>query len=239
MCTVTYIPQDKGFILTSNRDEAPARAAELLCQEERNGMLITYPKDEGAGGSWIAASSLGQVVCLLNGAYEKHERTPPYKRSRGLMVLSFFDYAGINDFVSHYDFAGMEPFTFLMMDKGELWELRWMGEEMTFRQLDTNNRHIWSSATLYDAAMQQKRRSWFDDWGRKGDFSAASILDFHRNGGEGNPYFDIVMNRNNIVCSISITQIIVSESLLLTHLNLIDGTVKKRNLIVKNEKVCG
>ena len=238
MCTVTFIPQEEGFILTSNRDEAPARAAETLFQEMKNDVLITYPKDKGAGGTWIAASSSGQVVCLLNGAYEKHEHTPPYKRSRGLMVLSFFDYKGVSDFVSRYDFEGMEPFTFLMAEQDELWELRWMGAEMSLKQMDEKSEHIWSSATLYDAKMQEKRNAWFDAWKEKSDNSATSIMNFHLYAGEGNPEIDIVMNRNNIVRSISITQILVANSLCMSHLNLLDNTVKKISLNLNNEKVC-
>ncbi len=238
MCTVTYIPQDNGFILTSNRDEAPARAAETLFQEMKNDVLITYPKDEGAGGTWIAASSVGQVVCLLNGAYEKHQRTPPYKRSRGLMVLSFFDYNGVTDFVTNYDFEGMEPFTFLMVEQEQLWELRWMGAEMTLKRMDEKNNHIWSSATLYDDEMQKKRRDWFEAWEEKADYSPDAIMDFHRNAGEGDPEIDIVMNRNNIVRSISITQILMTDFLCMRHFNLLDDSVKTISLNLNNEKVC-
>lgn len=238
MCTVTFIPQKEGFILTSNRDEAPARAAETLFQEMKNGVLITYPKDEGAGGTWVAASSSGRVVCLLNGAYEKHERTPPYKRSRGLMVLSFFEYKGVADFVSQYDFEGMEPFTFLMVEHEQLWVLRWMGAEMSLKQMDEKSRHIWSSATLYDSEMQKKRNAWFEAWEEKEDYSAGAILDFHQYAGEGNPEIDIVMNRNNIVRSISITQILMTDTLCMSHLNLLDNTTKKISLNLNNEKVC-
>lgn len=239
MCTVTYIPLEEGFVLTSNRDEAPSRAANIIFQEERNGNLLTYPRDEGAGGTWIAASSSGQLVCLLNGAYEKHERNPPYKRSRGLMVLSFFDYNGIHNFVSEYDFEGMEPFTFLMIEEDQLWELRWTGTEKTLKRMDTKSRHIWSSATLYDGAMRSQRKGWFEEWEEKNDWSPASILKFHRHGGIGDPNVDIVMNRNNIVRSVSITQVLMSDISCMSHFDLMNGSIKKKGIKVNNEKVCG
>ena len=105
MCTVTYIPQPGGhFVLTSNRDENAARSPQSLDSEVIGAAKLLFPRDTGAGGTWIAASDSNRVVCLLNGAFVKHQHQPPYKRSRGTMVLDFFRFATAESFFENYDF---------------------------------------------------------------------------------------------------------------------------------------
>ncbi len=99
MCTVTYISPAPGqFILTSNRDEAPSRGATRLAVEERNGKKIIFPQDPAAGGTWIAAANNQRMVCLLNGAFEAHNRQTPYRLSRGIMVLESFTFPSATAF---------------------------------------------------------------------------------------------------------------------------------------------
>ena len=96
-------------MLTSNRDENAARSPQHLDREEigpkgASGARLVFPRDTAAGGTWIAASDSNRVVCLLNGAFEKHHHRPPYRRSRGLMVLDFFRFATSVAFFEKYNF---------------------------------------------------------------------------------------------------------------------------------------
>ncbi|HAD11338.1 MAG TPA: hypothetical protein DCF33_02760, partial [Saprospirales bacterium] len=111
MCTVTYLPLSNGFILTHNRDEAPARSPKSIVRE--GSPAILFPRDTHAGGTWIACSQSGRTACLLNGAFVLHRRQPPYRRSRGLLLLDFFDWKNADDFFAEYDLHNIEPFTFL------------------------------------------------------------------------------------------------------------------------------
>ncbi|HMQ62211.1 MAG TPA: NRDE family protein [Flavilitoribacter sp.] len=207
MCTVTFLPRENGnFVLTSNRDEAPKRSPQSLSTTFRSGQELLFPKDTRAGGTWIAASSDNRLVCVLNGAFEKHAHQPPYRRSRGLMALDFFDYANPADFAREYHWEGIEPFTLIVWDRGQLWEIRWDEKKLHQLELKADQPHIWSSATLYPAPIQAKRREWFAGWlkGRT-DFPKDAVLDFHRNTGDGDPWNDLVMDRNGKVCTVSIT----------------------------------
>lgn len=209
MCTVTYLPtSEDNFILTSNRDEAPKRSAEEFSTLTKKEIQIVFPQDKGAGGTWIAMSSSNRVVCLLNGAFKKHKHQPPYKRSRGIMLLDFFDFSKAEIFFKKYDFEGMEPFTFIIAEYDQLWELRWDEKKLHILELDAKNSHIWASSTLYDEVFQQKRRDWFEDWKKaaNGHFSE-KILDFHFNAGEGDAWNDVQMNRNEKVKTIGITRV--------------------------------
>jgi len=123
MCTVTYLPRPSGFILTHNRDEAPARSSQTIVREKTpGGQTLIFPRDTLAGGTWIATSRAGRTVCLLNGAFVLHKRVLPYRRSRGLILLDFFDWENPDDFFCDYDFEGIEPFTLLFFAQAQLSE---------------------------------------------------------------------------------------------------------------------
>ncbi|MEM9918818.1 MAG: NRDE family protein [Bacteroidota bacterium] len=210
MCTVSYLPKSNGsFILTSNRDEAPSRATHKVVEQSlENGIRLLFPQDPQSGGTWIALSDTGRLICLLNGAFEQHRRQPPYRRSRGLLVLDVFEYASLETFFQSYELDGIEPFTMVIVEEGMLYEFRWDGEQSYLEQLEAQQAHIWSSATLYDATYRLKRKALFDQWlMRQPDYEVESILDFHRGGGTGDPDNDFVMNRQNIVRTVSITSV--------------------------------
>lgn len=210
MCTVSFLPLgESSFMLTSNRDESPNRSpAELT----RQGQLL-YPKDTLAGGTWLCAKDNSSLVCLLNGAFIKHKHQPPYRRSRGLVVLDFFEQANAESFFQTYDFDGIEPFTMVIWQRGQLWELRWDEVKAHFTSLSPDAPHFWSSATLYPPTVQARRLSWFENWlATKPRFTRESIVSFHKTGGDGDIENDLVMNRQNIVQTVSITNVIYSPS---------------------------
>ena len=112
MCTVTYLPTNDGdFIFTSNRDEDPRRAVgDLQHINSPEGKKLLLPKDR-AGGSWIALSQTGRLACILNGAFTKHQRKLSYRKSRGLILIDFFDWPDALSFWQDYNLIKIEPFT--------------------------------------------------------------------------------------------------------------------------------
>src|SRR5688572_4604888 len=88
MCTVTFIPGSQGILLTSNRDEKIERATAVYpASYVFPPGNIMFPKDADAGGTWMAVHENGNAIVLLNGGIIKHIPTPPYRKSRGLIVL--------------------------------------------------------------------------------------------------------------------------------------------------------
>jgi len=175
---------------------------------------LLFPKDKKAGGSWIATSNDDRLVCLLNGAFERHKRQlAPYRKSRGLMVLDFFEHTSASYFFENYLFENMEPFTLVIYDKNKLYDFRWDGKEKHIKKLDSRGKYIWSAATLYPKYVREKREVWFQEWlSGKPAFTKKSLLDFHLHTGDGNPFYDLVMNRNGIVQTVSVSSVVKIEN---------------------------
>lgn len=210
MCTVTYLPRGNNqFILTSNRDENRLRtAAQIVKKTLNDGQVLTYPKDPMAGGTWICVSNQDRLICVLNGAFEYHERNLPYGRSRGLVALDFFEHACAEAFFADYDFTHIEAFTMVIYDQGKLYDVRWDEQQLYTQALATDKPHIWASATLYTPEVRAKRCQWFSEWlAKKPPFEVSNILQFHKFGGEGDEANDLVMNRLHLVETVSITAI--------------------------------
>lgn len=182
MCTVTYIPTKDGFFLTSNRDESPARTTDLpKVYELRNGACkIVYPRDVEAGGTWIAMASSGQVACLLNGAFVKHQRHLPYRKSRGLILLEYFEGYSPLSFAECVDLYNIEPFTIILINQDEFCELRYDGKKRHIQMLSKSQPYIWSSATLYHEVEAKQKENHFLSW-LKSDpsLNIEEIMQFH------------------------------------------------------------
>src|SRR5688572_20600569 len=123
MCTVTYIPVNDSFFFTSNRDEKDWRTPALppSVNEHHSGKIL-YPKDSNAGGTWIAGHENGNLVVFLNGAFVAHTPQPPYRKSRGLVLLDLIDHSTpFNSFLA-INLNNIEPFTAVVRDNGRLFE---------------------------------------------------------------------------------------------------------------------
>lgn len=208
MCTLTFIPCKKGFTLTSSRDEKLYRPCLPPAIYEHFGRKIIYPKDKKAGGTWIALGEQNQMACLLNGAFENHQKQKAYLKSRGKVLLESFGYKNPLLFSEQVALADTEPFTLLLLNKGAFHELRWDGSRRYFTEINMARPAIWSSVTLYDQNTQQQREEWFVDWlkinAHVPDFN---IANFHYSRHGNDSENDILMKRSSGIQTLSISQI--------------------------------
>jgi len=208
MCTVTYLPLSiSSFILTSNRDEGQNRKIALPPEKYTvYGTDVYFPKDTDANGTWFAVEKTKFTLCLLNGAFEHHEHHPPYRLSRGIMLLDFFKYNNVSDFLFHYTFEGIEPFTLLVFEQSPtsgIQEIRWDENKIYSAKKDASAPLIWSSAQIYSKNVVQQREEWFDAWLKaKNEFTIENIVRFHKTGGTGNSENDLHMNRDGKVFTV-------------------------------------
>lgn len=118
LCIVSIFTKKNGdFIFTQNRDESYLRPTSSEVQKKEFHHQIYYgPTDKISGGTWIYYSDT-YVCSILNGGYEKHKMNPPYRMSRGLVVLELLKYDCIDSFMEKVDLEGIEPFSLIMIHR--------------------------------------------------------------------------------------------------------------------------
>lgn len=224
MCTVSFVCSNRKIIITSNRDEQLVRPAIAPQNYAVNNKNLCFPKDPKAGGTWYAVDENANVLVLLNGADEKHEWNPPYRSSRGLIVL---DLLGSDSAIQSWetiDLDNIEPFTLVLFQDQQLYQLRWNGKQKETTQLDATQNHIWSSATLYSKPIREQRAQWFTTFlDTKPQVTETEMFQFHRYTETDNHEHGLVINRNNKLKTLSITQSVIEQNkITLRHHDLIE-----------------
>jgi hypothetical protein len=210
MCTVSVILKSDEIIITSNRDEKTLRLPALAPQKYNlNKKAIFFAKDTQANGTWFAADNKGNAVVLLNGAFKKHESKPPYFKSRGLVVLDIISDINPIDSLEQYQLQDIEPFQVIVKYEKLIKRMVWDGNQKHFSDL-ISPYSIFSSVTLYEEEIICEREQQFLSFLEVNPHPEASnLFEFHQqNHDEENGF---VMNRNNLVKTISISQLVIGK----------------------------
>ncbi len=241
MCTVTYIPatQLSSFVLTSNRDERDFRPTLPPEIYPYNSCKLAFPKDEKAGGTWIAMNDKGDINCLLNGGFVVHKKQDYHTKSRGTILLEFSQSTlSAKEYLSQIDLGNVEPFTIvaLRQSKGaikDLTEFIWDGNDRYFRQLDKESPYIWSSVTLYNEEHRKTRKEWFERFYKehKGNISKEKIFNFHSGNHTNDNAINVIMQREGGLKTVSITQIsALGQRLHMNYSELLNNSVNEIEL---------
>lgn len=214
MCTVSFVCTNDKIIITSNRDEKVLRPNAI---EPRNYLInnkkIIFPKDQKAGGTWYAVDEHSNVLVLLNGADEKHVVTGNYAKSRGLIVLELIGNLSPLKAWRQIDLNNIEPFTLVLLENQNLYQLQWNGAEKVVVKLDKSQNYIWSSSTLYSKEIRAKRAKWFYTFlDTKPEVNEHELFNFHRHTEEENVEHGLVINRNDVMKTVSITQTVIEKN---------------------------
>ena len=211
MCTVVYIPNKAASYFASLRDENPARATAIApVLNSENSVKYISPVDSLAGGTWVGLSEFGNVIILLNGAFEKQERKAFYRKSRGLVVSELLRAEIPLVDWELMDMEDIEPYTLIVYIDGKLFQLVWDGEKKTRMMLDESKPQIWSSSTLYDVDAKKYRAELFENWTMmEPPINKASVLNFFKTFTDSQNGF--IMNRSEKVKTLSYTFIEINE----------------------------
>lgn len=223
MCTVSCVFSNGKTIITSNRDEQVGRPNAVEPKSYSiNNQSIFFPKDPKAGGTWYAVSESGTVLVLLNGAAEKHQLKPFYRKSRGLIVLDVISSNSPIEAWETIDLTDIEPFTMVLFQHGKLYQLRWNDIQKETISLNANQNHIWSSSTLYPIEIREKRAGWFRTFlALKPQITEEELFDFHRYTEGENKEHGLVIDRNGVLKTLSITQTVIDKNkIVLSHCDL-------------------
>jgi len=234
MCTVSYVCSGDKIIITSNRDEQVLRPALAPKNYTINNRNVIFPKDPKAGGTWYALDEDLNIAVLLNGAAEKHKWNPPYRKSRGLIVIEMI---GSGSPLQHWetlDLDNIEPFTIVLSEKRKLYQLRWDGNQKETVKKDESQNHIWSSTTLYPKEIRELREEWFHRFlEAKPQVGETEMFDFHRYTQSENNENGLVINRNEKLKTLSITQTVIDKNkAAMVHHDLIEKNKSAHSFII-------
>lgn len=176
---------------------------------------LVFPRDEEAGGSWIAVSDKGNINCLLNGGFVPHQKQKHHTKSRGTVLLEFTRSArSPRAYFPQVDLRNVEPFTIvaLKQTKGRMQDLSefiWDGNTKHYRQLDVSSPYIWSSATLYTEEDRKIRKEWFKRFYKKHKHSITKekVVDFHSGNHSSDNSISLIMPGDDGLKTVSITQV--------------------------------
>lgn len=241
MCTVTYIPKtiDGSFVLTSNRDEREFRPTSPPAIYHQGDCKLVYPKDEKAGGSWIAMNDKGNINCLLNGGFIAHQKQEYHTKSRGTVLLDFTASGlSIDEFFAQNDLKNVEPFTIVALKQSNgimqnIAQFIWDGNDKHFRQLNINSPYIWSSVTLYNEEHRKTRKEWFEQFYNlhRKNITKEKIVDFHSGNHTNDNAINVIMQREGGLKTVSITQILTADNKVkMIYSDLLNNSVKEIEL---------
>ena len=101
-----------------------------------NGQKLFFPKDADAGGTWIVMKENGDAAVLLNGAFICHTAEPPYRLSRGIILLDIISTEKPSVTFAKINLQDIEPFTLVLLENNCLYEFMWDGSEKFCKQLN-------------------------------------------------------------------------------------------------------
>lgn len=232
MCTVSYYASHEKVVITSNRDESIYRPLAMHPKWFiHNNIRLCYPIDPLKGGSWFVVNSFGSTFVLLNGGQAKHASKPPYRLSRGLILIDIASSKNWQDFWIHVDLLDIEPFTLIVYDNNTLHKCLWDGSSKYVSELDIFSPYIWSSVTLYELEVIEMRKDWFNTFLEKNLYNVNEnqLLDFHTMTKREDVRNGLIIHRNNEILTKNITQVILEKKkFTIIHKDLITNKESSR-----------
>lgn len=231
MCTVSFFKTEDVIILTSNRDEKKNRESAVFPNiMNLENKILYFPKDNKALGTWFVTDNSGNAAILLNGAFHKHKSNPPYKKSRGLVLLDLAKSENLLNGFHTYNLSGIEPFQLLVYSGDKLVRLLWDGNNKHEISLNENENHLLSSKTLYNDTIENYRNTSFKEFQILKKIDPEKILNFHQ-AHQIEKESEIDPSIKEKFITVSITQLVITkESIELYYYDLAENTLQKKKI---------
>jgi hypothetical protein len=162
MCTVSFLPNARGFYLAMNRDEKRSRSvAHPPSIIDLRVCRAVFPR-EPKGGTWISVNDAGVCLALIN--WHRVEREPKHHAiSRGQVVRDLAGKSSANkiaDGVMKLPLRRLRPFRLIAIVPSEklVIEWRWNLEWLTMRNHEWQRQHWFSSGFDESRAEFERQR---------------------------------------------------------------------------------
>jgi hypothetical protein len=214
MCTVSFLPNGRGFYLAMNRDEKRDRFAALaptiVDLQTRRAVFPSEP----TGGTWISANDAGVCLVLIN--WHRIERQPKNDVvSRGEVVRALAGESGVDEIaagVAKLPLRKLRPFRLIAVVPSErtVTEWRWNLEWLTVRDHKWQPRHWFSSGFDERRAELERQRACDAAHIRQSKGNLNWLRRLHRSHAPRRGPFSICMHRQD-ASTVSYTEVAVSE----------------------------
>lgn len=232
MCCLTIVKtQHHNIVFTHNRDEQWSRQTRGTFVQEYwfGNKKIWMPKDSLVDGTWIGSDGT-RAAAILNGYKINHLKKEKYRTSRGTIIPQFLKKPDIQKFLESFDPSGIEPFTLIVADnKKYITEIGWDEKEIHITKHNVESPMIFSSFTLYDDDIQQKRKNLFLSLVTT-QTNQDDLWQFHKTKGEDHGNF-INVDYNNEISTVAISQIVLGDQPVFYYQSLLENQ-QKQNLIL-------
>lgn len=211
MCTLTFAPNETGYLAGMNRDELRNRPAAAPPQIHPFGLGGAIYPTEAGGGTWIACNSGGNLLALLNWRCVDPALLAEKKISRGVVIPQLISAPGSQTTALRFgelQLDGCFPLRLVGVFPGEktLREWNWDGirkGELAFPW----SRRNWFSSSLSDVQAQKERGSVCDAaWCDKFAGSEAWLRRLHRSHLPERGPFSICVHRRD-ASTVSYTEV--------------------------------
>jgi len=183
MCILSIVKTEEGIAVTSNRDEQRSRkhsqTPEIIDFKSRQTILA---RDTQALGTWLLTDNSGRTAILLNGAFEFHSPSPPYRESRGIILLNLFQEENFKSAFLFYNLENIEPFQVIYLDTDQAFQCVWDGNQKHLFAIDLSTPQVFFSPTLYTKEQQEEKRNhFFKTLAEIDSIDSAQLLEIHSN----------------------------------------------------------
>jgi Transport and Golgi organisation 2 len=214
MCTVSFLPNARGFYLAMNRDEKMDRfAAFAPATVNVENRRAVFPR-EPTGGTWISANDAGVCLALLN--WHRVEREPKHDIvSRGEVVRALAGKSAayqIADGVGKLPFRKLRPFRLIAIvpSQKSVTEWRWNLEWLTVLHHKWQPQHWFSSGFDERRAELERQRVCDATRTQQSTKKLNWLRQLHRSHAPKRGPFSICMHRQD-ASTVSYTEVAVSD----------------------------
>jgi hypothetical protein len=214
MCTISFLPNDRGFYLAVNRDEKRARVAALPPSVvSLDGARAIFPLQPGAG-TWIAANDYGICLALINWHRIDREPAGPI-RSRGAIIQSLGGKSSLKQISGAFrklSLPRLRPFRLLgfSLTEQKIAEWKWDLETLAETDFPWARSHWFSSGYDEPQAELERARVCAERSREKSTGSLDWLRRLHRSHAPKRGPFSICMHRADAV-TVSYTEVTVSR----------------------------
>lgn len=209
MCTLSFLPADKGFHLLMNRDEQRLRPVGIPpAIHQCNSRTAIFPS-EPMGGTWIGSNDLGLTFALINWYSKPQLRTPP-AFSRGMIIphlLSQRTLDAAGDLFSSLPHARLNPYRLIGISLSErrLQEWRSCVTDTELLAFDWEKRHWFSSGFEETETSKVRANTCQAETVDHGEASLDSLRLLHSSHLPAKGPYSICMHRPD-ACTVSFTE---------------------------------